>query len=130
MVRIGKNLSDTVPIRNGLKQEDVQSPLLYNFALEYAISAVQVNQYSLKLNGTYLLLIYVDDVNMLGGSTHTIKENAEALVVTSKETELEVRVDKTKHMAMSRDQDAGRIHNISLDNRSLEVQIFGNNIAE
>ena len=42
-VRVGKNLSDMFPIRNGLKQGDALSPLLFNFALEYAITRVQVN---------------------------------------------------------------------------------------
>ena len=37
IVRVGKNLSDMFPIRNGLKQGDALSPLLFNFALEYAI---------------------------------------------------------------------------------------------
>jgi len=45
---------------------------------------------------------------MLGGSVHTVKENAEALVVASKEIGLEVNADKTKYVVMSRDQDAGR----------------------
>ena len=42
-VRVGKNLSDTLPIRNGLKKGDALSPLPFNFALEYAIRRVQVN---------------------------------------------------------------------------------------
>ena len=33
-VRVGKNLSDMFPIRNGLKQGDALTPLLFNFALE------------------------------------------------------------------------------------------------
>jgi len=87
-VRVGKNLSDRFPIRNGLKQGDALSPLLFNFALEWAIRRVQVNQDGLKLNGTHQLLAYADDVNILGGSIRAVKENAEALVVTAKETEL------------------------------------------
>ena len=93
-VRVGKNLSDVFPIRNGLRQGDALSPLLFNFALEYAIRRVQVNQDDLKLNGTHQLLAYADDVNILGGSAHTVKENAEALVVATKETGLEVNADK------------------------------------
>jgi len=57
---------------------------------------------------------------MLRGNVHTVKENAEALVVASKETGLEVNADKTKYMDMSRDQNAGRIHNIKIDNSSFE----------
>jgi hypothetical protein len=41
-VRMGKNFSEVFPIRNGLKQGDALSPLLFNFALEYAIKGVQV----------------------------------------------------------------------------------------
>ena len=84
-VRVGKNLSDMFPIRNSLKKEDTLSPLLFDFALEYAIRRVQVNQDGLKLNGTHQLVAYADDVNTLGGSVHTVKENAEALVVATKE---------------------------------------------
>ena len=72
-VRVGKNLSDMFPIRNGSKQGDALSPLLFNFTLEYAIRRVQVNQDGLKLNGTHQLLAYADDVNILGGSIHNGK---------------------------------------------------------
>ena len=61
----------------------------------------------MKLNGTQHLLVYADDVNILGGSVNTIKKNIEALIVASKENALEVNGDKTKNMVMSRDQNAG-----------------------
>jgi len=73
------------PIRNGLKQGDVLSPLLFNFVLEYAVRRVQVIQDGLELNSTHQLMVYADDVNILGESVHTVKENAEALVVTRRE---------------------------------------------
>ena len=94
-VRVIKNLSEMFPIRNGLKKGDARSPLLFNFALEDAIKRVQVKQDGLKLNGTHQLLAYADYVNILGGSVNTVKENAEALLVATKEIGLEVNVDKT-----------------------------------
>ena len=64
--------------------------MLFNFVLEYTIRSVQVNQDGLKLNGTHQLLAYADDVNIFGGSVHTVKKNAEALVAATKKTGLEV----------------------------------------
>jgi hypothetical protein len=59
-------LSASFPIQNGLKQGGALSPLLFNFALEYAIRKGQENQLGLKLSGTHQRLAYADNVNLLG----------------------------------------------------------------
>jgi hypothetical protein len=86
------------PIRNGLEQGDTLSPLLFNFALQYAISRDQVNQDGLKSNNTHSLVVYADDVNILGGSVYTIKKNTEALVVVSQEIGLKVNACRTEYI--------------------------------
>jgi hypothetical protein len=78
-VRIGKHLSDSFPTKNGLKQGDALSPLLFNFALQYAIRKVQKNQVGLKLNGTHQLLAYASNVNLLGDNIDTIKKKTQKL---------------------------------------------------
>jgi len=73
----------------------------------------------LKSKGTHQLLVYADE-NILGRRICTVKENAEALVVASKEIGLEVNTDKTKYTVISRDQNAGRSHSMGTDNSSFE----------
>ena len=74
----------------------------------------------MKLNDTRQLMVYADDVNILGGRVHTIQENAEALVVAGRENGVEENADKTKYMVTSRDQNTGRSHSIKTDNSSFE----------
>jgi hypothetical protein len=65
-------------------------------------------------------MVYADNVNILGGSVHSVEKNTGALVVVSKEIGLEVNADKTTYMVMSREQNAGRNHNVRINNISFE----------
>jgi hypothetical protein len=107
-------------IQNGPKQGDVLSLLLSNFALEYAVMKVQENQVRLKMNGTNSLLVYADDVILIGDKVNTINKNTETLIDASKEVGLEVNAEKTKYMLLSRHQNAEKNHNIKIANRPSE----------
>jgi hypothetical protein len=91
------------------------------YDLEYAIRKVQKNKVGLKLNVIHQLLYYTDDVNLLEDNIDTIKKNTETLIDASKEVGLELNVEKTKYMLLSRHQNVGRNRDIKITTRS-----FGN----
>jgi hypothetical protein len=72
------------------------------------------------LNGTHQLLAYADDVNLLGDNIDTINKSTQTLTDATKEVGLEVNVEKTKYMLVSRDQNAAQNRKIKIGNRSFE----------
>jgi hypothetical protein len=114
-------LSDRFAVKIGLKERDALSPLLFNFALEYAIRKVQANQEGWELNGTHQLLVHADDVDVLDGSVHAVNKNTETLLFASNEIGSEVNAEKIKYMVTSRDQNAGQNGNIPIGNESSQT---------
>jgi len=93
-------MSDSFEIRNELKQDDDLSPLLFNFALEYAIQKIKENKMGLTLNGLNQLFVYADDVDLIE-AIDALQSNIEVLVEACDEIGLQVNIDKTKYMITS-----------------------------
>jgi hypothetical protein len=106
-VHIGKNLSDAFPIQNGLNQGDALLSMLFNFAI----------------NGTHQLLVYAYYINILGESTNTIQKSTEALLQANMEVVLEVKVEKTKHMVVSSQQNVRQNHTFLIANKFFEIVV-------
>jgi hypothetical protein len=77
----------------------------------------------LKLNGTHQLLACADDASLQGNNIDTIQQNTkntETLMIASKEVGLEINIEKTKYIFLSRHQNAGRNRDIKIANRSFK----------
>ena len=99
-VRVGKQFCDMFPITKRLIQGTAWLSLFLD-----NIRRVQAKQDGLKLWSTHQLMVYTDDVNIMGESEHIIEKRPEALLVASKEL----------------DQNAGRIQYVKVDEISFEM---------
>jgi hypothetical protein len=113
-------LFDSFPVQNGLKQGDALLQLIFNFALKYAITKAQENQMGLKLNGTHQVLAYAD-VNLLRDNKATFNKNMKTLIDASKEVGVEINLEKTKYMLLSRHQNVGQNHDINWQTDHLKL---------
>jgi hypothetical protein len=64
----------------------------------------------LKLNGTHRLLVYADDVNILGDNIDSIKKNTHILIGASKDFDIEANREKSKYKLLSRHQNVEQDH--------------------
>jgi len=72
---------DNIKIHNGLKKKcDAFSPLLFNFALEYAILKIKEDKKGLILNGLNQALVYADDADLIKEDLEALKSNTDVLV--------------------------------------------------
>ena len=101
-VRVGGNVSEPFMIRDGLKQGNGLSTVLFNLTLEYAVRKMQVSQMGATLNGTTQILGYADDLDILGDCRETVARNAEILIKAVEYTGLEVSESKTKYMIVDK----------------------------
>jgi hypothetical protein len=120
---IGKHFFDNVSYPKRYKTMRWSIAITFQRSLESAMRKVQENQVGLELNGTHQLLVYADDMNLLGGKIVTTK-NTETLNGASKDVSLEVNTEKTKHMLLSCHQNPEQNHDIKIANRCFE------NVAE
>jgi hypothetical protein len=90
------------------------------FTLKYAIRKFEENQVGFEVNGTHQLLVYADDINLVGDSINTIKENTKTLLEASRDVGLEINAGKTKYMIMSHYLISVQNQNIRIANESFE----------
>ncbi|PSN32180.1 hypothetical protein C0J52_25700 [Blattella germanica] len=81
-------------IHNGLKQGDALSPLLFNFILQYALEDKQ----GVQLSGIHKLLVYADDIVLLGHSEKILKDNMHIVRSNTRKLGLEQNINTIKYM--------------------------------
>ncbi|KAJ4450607.1 hypothetical protein ANN_02033 [Periplaneta americana] len=114
VIKADEKKSEEILINQGVRQGFYSRKSIQDYKEGFG------NRQGLEFNGIHQLLVYADDVNMLGENPQTIRENAEILLEASKEIGLEVNPEKTKYMIMSRDQNIVRNGTIKFGDLSFE----------
>ncbi|PSN39682.1 hypothetical protein C0J52_14416 [Blattella germanica] len=131
-VREGKQVSDIFEIHNAFKQGDTLSLLLFNFVLEHVIKSLEDKE-GVQLNGIHKLLVYADDIILLGDSEEILKDNMHILRSNTRKLGLEVNVNKTKYMVTRRNASCNANGQLmtnegNFEERLVSSQLFSKNI--
>jgi len=94
-------ISEPFIVKNGLRQGDALTPVLFNLALEENIRSVPRGQ-RMEVNEGYTCLAYADDLVLLGDTRQDVIQTLIDLMNASKQMGLSVNQEKTKYMFLSR----------------------------
>jgi len=99
-VKFGNEMSTAFEIKNGLRQEDAMSPILFNTELESVIREISNGEERSFDKG--LILAYANDIIITGNTRTEVQMNVKKLMKASKNMGLVVNVEKTKYMIVTR----------------------------
>ena len=97
-VKVQNDLSELFAVREGLKQGDALSCLLFNLALEMAMRRAGIRTSSTLATATIQVLGFADDLDFAGRTQAAVQDTFNNLKLQAERMGLEVNDGKTKYM--------------------------------
>jgi sorting nexin-29 len=97
-VKVQNDLSDAFAVKDGLKQGDSLSCLLFNLVLEIAFRRAGISTSRTLANGMVQILGFADDLDIAGRSHAEVEETFTKLAAEAERMGLVINESKTKYM--------------------------------
>jgi hypothetical protein len=121
--KIQNDFSEPFETRQGLRQKDVLSTLLFNVVLEVIVRRANLQTTGTIYNKETQLLAYADDIDIVGRSLAAVRDVYLALERKAAKVRLKINKQMTKYMIAARNdrtiRDVGQ--NVAIDDKHFEV---------